>query len=237
MIYVMTDIHGCYSLFQDMLRAIHFSDDDDLYILGDFIDRGEEPITLLFDCMDRINVYPLLGNHEAIMLRCIEGLPEEATFENVVDYYTDEGFELYTAWMQNGGAITLAQYLDLPYDRRMDLLHYMKEFTLYEELTMPDGREFIMTHSGIEDFDPRLPMDAYPVDALVNARPQQTDRFFDDKMLIFGHTPTLTYPQMHGRAEVFLTDTYINLDCGAVFKEAGGRLCCLRLDDMKVFYV
>ena len=237
MIYVMTDIHGCYALFREMLEKIHFSDEDDLYILGDFIDRGEEPIPLLLDCMDRINVYPLLGNHEAIMLRCVEGLPAEATFENVVDYYTEEGFELYTAWMQNGGAITLAQYLELPQDRRMDLLHYMQEFTLYEEIEMPDGRQFVMTHAGIEGFDPELPLDAYPEDALYNARPQQTDRFYDDRTLIFGHTPTLTYPQLHGKAEILTTDTYINLDCGAVFKEAGGRLCCLRLDDMKVFYV
>ena len=237
MIYVMTDIHGCYALFQDLLKTIRFTDDDDLYILGDFIDRGEEPIPLLLDCMDRINVYPLLGNHEAIMLRCVTGLPAEATFDNVTDYYTDEGFDLYSAWMQNGGAVTLAQYLDLPEDQRADLLRYMQEFTLYEELIMPDGRQFVMTHSGIEGFDPALPMEAYSIDALVNARPQQTDRFYDDRTLIFGHTPTLTYPQMHGRAEVLFTDTYINLDCGAVFREAGGRLACLRLDDMKVFYV
>ena len=40
MIYVMTDIHGCHDLFQEMLRAIHFSYEDDLYILGDFIDQA-----------------------------------------------------------------------------------------------------------------------------------------------------------------------------------------------------
>ena len=102
---------------------------------------------------------------------------------------------------------------------------------------MPDGRKFVMTHAGIEDFDPARPLSDYPIDALINARPMQTDRFYEDKMLIFGHTPTLTYPQMHGKAEVLFTDTYINIDCGAVFHEAGGKLACLRLDDMEVFYV
>ena len=237
MIYVMTDIHGCHTMFQRMCEQIGFSEDDDLYILGDFIDRGDQPIPLLLDCMDRINVYPLLGNHEAVMLQCITGLPDEAELGTVTDYYTDEGLSVFSAWMENGGAVTLEQYLALPPERRAELQDYLREFRLYEELTMPDGRKFVLTHSGIEGFDPALPLDAYPADALLNARPQQTDRFYDDRTLIFGHTPTLTYPQLHGRAEVLITDTYINLDCGAVFQEAGGKLACLRLDDMEVFYV
>lgn len=237
MIYVMTDLHGCHDRFRKMCETIGFSDSDDLYVLGDFIDRGPAPIPLLLDCMDRINVYPLLGNHEALMLECVSELPAEATFDNVTEFYTDDGFDLYTAWMQNGGAVTLTQYLELPQAQRTELLNYLREFTLYEEISMPDGRKFVLTHSGIEGFDPALPMELYPEDALYNARPQQSDRFFDDRTLIFGHTPTLTYPQMHGRAEVLFADTYINIDCGAVFQEAGGRLACLRLDDMKVFYV
>ena len=237
MIYVMSDIHGCHALFRKMIEKIEFSDEDDLYILGDFIDRGDTPIPLLLDCMERINVYPLLGNHEAIMLQCVLGLPNEANIENVTDFYTDAGYAVYSAWMQNGGSITLTQYLGLPPKKRAELLSYMNEFRVYEELAMPDGRQFVMTHSGIEDFDPERPLYEYPLDALINARPQQSDRFYSDKMLIFGHTPTLTYQQMHGRAEILFTDTYINIDCGAVFHEAGGKLACLRLDDMEVFYV
>ena len=78
LIYVMSDIHGCHALFRKMCQKIDFTEEDDLYILGDFIDRGDTPIPLLLDCMERINVYPLLGNHEAIMLQCINGLPAEA---------------------------------------------------------------------------------------------------------------------------------------------------------------
>jgi len=237
MIYVMSDLHGCHALFRKMLEKIEFSDNDDLYILGDFIDRGDTPIPLLLDCMERINVYPLLGNHEAIMLQCVVGLPDEANIENVTDFYTEAGFAVYSAWMQNGGAITLRQYLGLPPKKRAELLSYINEFCVYEELTMPDGRRYILTHSGIDDFDPERPLHEYPLDTLINARPQQSDRFYSDKTLVFGHTPTLTYPQNHGRAEVLFTDTYINIDCGAVFREAGGKLACLRLDDLEVFYV
>ena len=157
--------------------------------------------------------------------------------DNVMDYYTEDGVALFSAWMQNGGSITMNQYLGLPPKKRAELLAYMEEFRLYEELTMPDGRQFVMTHSGIEGFDPAIPLSEYSVDALINARPLPDDRFYEDKMLIFGHTPTLTYPEMQGNAKVLFTDTFINIDCGAVFHEAGGKLACLRLDDMEVFYV
>ena len=237
MIYVMSDIHGCYDAFRQMCEKIGFSESDDLYILGDFIDRGDEPIPLLLDCMDRINVYPLIGNHEAVMLQCVSELPDEATFENVIGFYTDIGLELFQIWMANGGETTCRQFFALPPQKRQELIAYMNEFRLYDELTMPDGRQFLMTHSGIEDFDPAKPIGEYDPDALINARPEQGDRFYDDKTLIFGHTPTLTYPHMHGKADVIVTDTYINIDCGAVFREAGGRLACLRLDDGEIFYV
>ena len=237
MIYVMSDIHGCHELFKKMIQKIEFTDEDDLYVLGDFIDRGNAPIPLLLDCMERINVYPLLGNHEAIMLQCVDGLPDEASIDNVLDYYTAEGFEVYKAWMMNGGSISLRQFLALNPKRRADVIAYLKEFRFYEELTMPDGRCFLMTHSGIDGFSPERPITDYPLDALINARPMPNDLFYTDKTLIFGHTPTLTYPEMQGRAEVMFTPTYINIDCGAVFHDAGGKLACLRLDDMKVFYV
>ena len=121
--------------------------------------------------------------------------------------------------------------------KREELLSYLREFRAFDELTMPDGRRFVLTHSGIEGFDPEIPLSEYPLDALINARPNLGDSYYRDRTLIFGHTPTLTYPEMQGRAEVLFADTYINIDCGAVFHEVGGKLACLRLDDMKVFYV
>ena len=39
-IYVMSDIHGCYDEFMQMLNLISFSDYDELWIIGDICDRG-----------------------------------------------------------------------------------------------------------------------------------------------------------------------------------------------------
>ena len=40
--YVMADIHGEIDRFHAMLDLINFSADDQLYIIGDVIDRGAE---------------------------------------------------------------------------------------------------------------------------------------------------------------------------------------------------
>ena len=44
MIYFMSDIHGCYKEYMELLEKIHFSDEDELYVVGDVVDRGPEPV-------------------------------------------------------------------------------------------------------------------------------------------------------------------------------------------------
>lgn len=38
--YIISDIHGCYHEYMELLNKIKFSDKDELYILGDAVDRG-----------------------------------------------------------------------------------------------------------------------------------------------------------------------------------------------------
>ena len=42
--YVMSDIRGQFDAFMEVLELIGFADDDELYILGDVIDRGTKSI-------------------------------------------------------------------------------------------------------------------------------------------------------------------------------------------------
>ena len=37
MTYVVSDIHGCYDKYRELLRVIKFQPDDALYVLGDVI--------------------------------------------------------------------------------------------------------------------------------------------------------------------------------------------------------
>ena len=45
--YVISDMHGRFEEFKQMLELIDFSSSDTLYILGDVIDRGPDPIEML----------------------------------------------------------------------------------------------------------------------------------------------------------------------------------------------
>ena len=54
--YIISDIHGCYDQYQMLLEKIHFSGNDKLYVLGDAVDRGPEPVQVLQDMRRRPNV-------------------------------------------------------------------------------------------------------------------------------------------------------------------------------------
>ena len=62
--YVIADIHGCRKQFLELLEKIKFSENDTLYILGDVLDRGFDPIGTLQDLMSYDNIVFILGNHD-----------------------------------------------------------------------------------------------------------------------------------------------------------------------------
>ena len=45
--YVISDIHGEYGKFMELLDMIHFSNEDIQYVLGDVVDRGKNPVKTL----------------------------------------------------------------------------------------------------------------------------------------------------------------------------------------------
>ena len=88
--YIVSDIHGCYRQYQALLEKIQFSEQDELYILGDVVDRGPEPIRVMQDIMKRPNVIFILGNHDFIMYSLMKKLCVEITEENYDSHLTKE---------------------------------------------------------------------------------------------------------------------------------------------------
>jgi hypothetical protein len=75
-----------------------------------------------------------------------------------------------------------------------------------------------------------LGLDEYSEDDLVWTRPAADDRYWDDRLVILGHTPTQYYGTK-GRA--FVTPTWIDIDTGAA---SGGSPMLLRLEDLAELY-
>lgn len=95
MYYVMSDIHGCYREYRKALKMIHFSEEDTLYVLGDVVDRGPEPIRVLQDMMLRRNVFPIIGNHEYMALMVLKKFAVEITEANTENYLSADDITSY----------------------------------------------------------------------------------------------------------------------------------------------
>ena len=70
MIYIMSDVHGDYQSFYKMLVKIS----DNLYILGDVVDKGDENLCLLNFIRGSKNMILIKGNHEYLFERYLQGI-------------------------------------------------------------------------------------------------------------------------------------------------------------------
>lgn len=234
MIYVISDIHGCYKEFTELLQKIHFSKEDELYLLGDLMDRGAEPIKLVWDCMMRSNVYPILGNHDYIALKILKKLNVEITEENFESHLSPDDLTDFMYWMKDGGRVTVSQFRRLDPDSRTALLEYLEECTLYEKVSVTD-HTYILVHAGIRNFDEKKQMDAYHFSDLIFERADYEKRYFQDPktFLVTGHTPTFLI-RPDGKNLIYEENGHIALDCGCVY---GGKLAAYCLDNQKAYYV
>lgn len=231
MLYAMSDLHGEYQKYLAMLEKIKFNQEDTLYLLGDLVDRGPEPVKILQDIMRRPNVYPLLGNHEVMAIYILKQLLLEVTEETIsqVDTYLMENIFL---WQRNGGGVTLEQFQALPLRERRQLLEFMEGFGWYETVDVGE-RAFLLVHAGLGNYRPGKKLEEYSLEELTMVRPDyQTQYFPDDSIYVLsGHTPTKL---LSGKWEIYHSHNNIVLDCGAAI---GGRLACLCLDTMEEFYL
>ena len=90
--YAVSDIHGELDKLKALLNKLHFSDRDELYILGDVVDRGPNPIKTLQFLMSFSNVTCMVGNHEVMAMVCLKFLKEEIT-DDSIDELSMERFE------------------------------------------------------------------------------------------------------------------------------------------------
>jgi len=233
MIYLMADLHGEYGKYQKMLEKIGFCDEDILYVLGDVVDRGPEPVRILRDMAARENVFPIMGNHDAMAQKLLEKLLVEITEENAESYIDAELMSALMDWQRDGGDRTMADFRKISQEERADLLDYLSDFALYETVDVGENT-YLLVHGGLENFAPGRPLRAYRPDELICARHDYERQYFDDPSVyvVTGHTPTL---ELTGKPEIYHSHNNICIDCGATFPS--GRLACLCLDTMQEFYV
>ena len=229
--YVVSDIHGCYEEYREALERIRFSAEDTLFVLGDCVDRGPEPVRLLRDMMARPNVCPLIGNHELMALLLLRKLCVDITPDNADVQLTPDDLRDIQNWLKDGGQATLDDFRRLTGPERQELLDYLGEFSLYEE-TEAGGNRYLLVHGGLEPFDPSLAVEDYDIMQLLFSHANYDQVYFPDRYTVTGHTPTPSQPG--NRGTILRKNNHIAIDCGCVF---GYNLAVLCLDTGEEFYI
>ena len=235
MIYVMSDIHGNKRRFDSIMEQIALRSEDTLYILGDVIDRHPHGIEILLQLMGMPNVKMILGNHEVMMLDALTACQE----------HDSQGVESkkMRLWYKNGGQVTHQAFLELAPKAQESIVRYLNALPLNIELNV-DGKRYLLVHaspaSWYQDSDGK-----YNSEREFAVWNRRLFRSADDGCtIIMGHTPTWHMQDESPMSLYHDKDAnIIHIDCGSGYpnyvedsRGIFGRLCCLRLNDMKVFY-
>ena len=217
MIYCMSDIHGEADRFHAMLQLIKFSAEDTLYIIGDVIDRHPGGVDILQEIIATPNMIMLLGNHEEMCLKTL-GPQNEFGYREM--------------WKQNGGSSTYRELLyHTTHIGRDQILNFISKLPVTLDIEV-NGRKFHLVHGWPADNDEDR-IWGRPMDGI-------GEIWEEDVTPIIGHTPTIyLYPNDHESPfEIYHSPLgYIAIDCGCGNKTERRRLACLRLDDMKEYYI
>jgi serine/threonine protein phosphatase 1 len=225
--WVIPDIHGCVktveALFANIIKPARY---DELYFLGDYIDRGPDSkgvIDFIRNLQkDEYNVVALKGNHEDMAVELYDAENSgEGSWLNLF------GNKKQSAWFQMGGKETLKSYgvsraKDLPSDH----IEWMRALPYFAEL-----EEFVVVHAGLnfrndDPFEDKLSM-LWLRDYEI--RPEK----IGFRKIIHGHNPV----HMELLIQTIKTNFYkfIDLDNGIYMKDRDGygNLVALELNSME----
>lgn len=223
--YVVSDLHGEYELFLNLLKIINFSENDEMYICGDIIDKGKSSVRLAKYISERENIHCIIGNHEYAFLKYYEFILRESPddFDEVLkrlqDYFPDDGYLL--DW---------------------ETVDWFGELPAYIE-----GEDFICVHAGIplDEGGALVPLSSVDEEFIVHDRrfKEPSVIHYSPKCVFFGHTQTdcisgeckvLAYARNKDAIPHTVGDYYkIHLDTGSW---NNGVLGCFCIDTLKTFY-
>lgn len=191
--YVMSDIHGMGSLFDEVMAFLNEQDEYQLIFLGDACDRGPDGYRIMKALLENPNVIYLKGNHEDLFVKAAYeakalALDENISIQKLVEQYGST-YELmmFGGWdtrlyLQNGGQPTFKAWVED--GAKMSFVSQIAKLPVYHCL----NDKIDMFHAGST---------SYSLETM-NEHEMLWDReHFDckwlygegDRLLIHGHTP------------------------------------------------
>nr|WP_090993883.1 metallophosphoesterase family protein [Paenibacillus sp. OK003] len=224
---VISDIHGCYDEFNALLeQAAYDPKQDELILLGDYVDRGpksKEVVEQIMQMHEQYNIIVIKGNHDAMMVKALN--------HDVEDYDKH--------WIRNGGLQTLASYVEVSLDdEQLDWnvyteakqwlrTHYEHHLRFLEKLPLVyEIPGYIFVHAGInpdvEDWRTQSERDFIWIREPFYSRPTSLK-----ETVVFGHTPV---KNLHNEPGVWFDPSgdKIGIDGGCAY---GARLNLLEISE------
>ncbi|HZV82329.1 MAG TPA: metallophosphoesterase [Geobacteraceae bacterium] len=212
--FVISDIHGCCRTFRSLVsEVIKLERADELYLLGDMIDRGPDSKGVLDFFLELrargFRVNGVMGNHEEMCL------------------LAGESPSMREMWFVNGGMATLRSFAvrsvgDIP----EHYLALLRDLPDYIELD-----DFVIVHAALnfDSSDPFADREAMLWMRDCSVEPSR----IGGRRLVSGHTPVT-----RELLDASLATDRILLDNGCVFsgRSGLGSLTALELNSMKVWY-
>lgn len=72
---------------------------------------------------------------------------------NIQQFEDENHLEIIRLWIEDGGQPTLEEFMTLSKTDREEIIDYLGEFNLYEEVCV-NNRDFVLVHAGLENFQP-----------------------------------------------------------------------------------
>ncbi|WP_291288454.1 metallophosphoesterase [Enorma sp.] len=137
-IYVLSDVHGHKAALDEALGLASPGDSDAIYVLGDMVDRGPEPLGVIQLVRSLPNTHVLMGNHERML----------------VDILRETGDMDSFTWALNGGVATALGLDALDKDELAELVDWVEALPLFDVVDTAT-RRYILVHAGIDALEAR----------------------------------------------------------------------------------
>jgi serine/threonine protein phosphatase 1 len=207
---IIGDVHGHYRALMQLLEAIAPTDQDQVYFLGDLVDRGPHSAQVV-EFVIQMQYPCLLGNHEQMLLNAIGSGEIDPNFMQ--------------SWLFAGGHNTLESYNDhIPQDH----IDWMKVLPVYLDLG-----DIWLVHAGI---DPKLPFSQQTKSQFCWIREdfhRSTRPYFPDKLIVTGHTITFTFKGVKP-GQLVAGAGWIGIETGA-YHPNSGWFRALDVDQQQVY--
>jgi len=228
--WIIPDIHGCIKTLRALFEYyINPGKDDELYFLGDYIDRGPDSkgvIDFIMNLQDEgYKVFLIKGNHEDT---CVKACMEERELSKFLGIRGRNATK--AAWKLYGGKDTMKSFgiKDLR-DMPVKYIDWMDRQPTYIQLD-----DFVLVHAGL-NFNEDDPFDDVHAMLWTREFSPQPEKI-GNKTVIHGHVSVSleTIFQLRDRHKEL---KYIDLDNGIYMtdREGFGSLVALELNSMELY--